>query len=234
MVWRQDKGTLRPTSNTRGCTELVPQEAERYILDPAAAKALSSPQVAALLQPFLQGPCSIKQASLHLQIPLPRLHYWVQKFVKLDILRINSEQPRTGKAIKFYIATARRFILPAAVINRDHFLEHEATWSEQFYRSLEIIAPALLRSCGLIIELDNSSHLSLLSLNESGEPWDPLAPHHPAVLNTWSGSLMLEPQTAKALQHELMQIFRRFSEIPQTSRKRPYLLHLGLTPQNDE
>lgn len=206
-------------------------EEKRIVDDPAAIRALGTPEKLSHLVPFWRGPCSLAQASRELQVPLPRLYSWVHLLLGCGLLHVTHTEQRTGKPIKYYAVTARAFVIPAALLPETYVSGHPATWNAHLQRALAHHAPFLTEAGDLQIRLDEQGKINLNRVSDEGETWDPLALEHPAVLNTWMGSLRLSREDAKALQAQLMAVANGYLTRTGQAEGEPYILHLALAPQ---
>ena len=203
------------------------------VTDEAAAAALSRPKVARLLAPFMQGPNSLKVASDDLSVSMSALHYWVHRFLDFGVLRVQRVERRAGRAVKFYQAVAKRLIIPPQLVPLSHSTGTEQAWLSKFHAAMEVEAPLLMYEGGLSLELSADGSLNLNRLQHDHRDFDPLDHDRPAVLYTWSESLVLKDTDAKELQRGLWNLLRQYLEQPQPATARRYILLLGMVPARD-
>jgi hypothetical protein len=203
---------------------------EIVITDPKAAQVLCNVKSRQYLQPFMREELNLTTAATALSIPANALHYWVQRFLHLRLLRITREESRIGRSSKYYQASANSFIVPHHLIPETHYESNDLYWMRRFWTALDANAPYLLQLYGIRISLESDSSLNCTPYIPNQPPWDPLDPRTVPALNTWSDSLELDYETAKALQRDLWQIFWRYrhSSPKSMSRVQRYILHIGL------
>jgi hypothetical protein len=196
---------------------------------PLAAKLLARPELVRLLKPFMGQPISIKQAAVLMGLEVERLYYRVQQFVEAGMIKVVSEQPRRGRAVKLYHATAKAFRVPAGVVPPAlmESLEWADAWREEFYQA---IRRTQHYGQWLLVFLNPDGTLTWSGFYDPNQrPQNPavLSEDFPAVLNQWTASLFLEPAEAKELQRELWSLFGRYHGRGGPKR---YGMHVGLAP----
>lgn len=197
------------------------------ITNPKAAKLLTRAEVLAHLTPFMKEPRSLKEAATELALPIPNVHYWASKFLSLGLLEVVRVEQRVGKPVKYYRASAQRYVVPGALVPEGHFEHSERAWVGRFWSALERASPEILHRHGVEVGLEADGSLSINPYPDPPQPWDLLGDEAPAALNTWSDALHLDPSDAKALQRELWGLFDRYRR---KAGRHPYIVHLGLAP----
>lgn len=171
------------------------------VTDPAAIRALGTPEKLSHLVPFWRSPCSLVQASRELQVPLPRLYYWVHLLLDCGLLRVTHTEQRTGKPIKYYAVTAQAFVIPAALLPESYVSGHPATWNAHLQRALAHHAPFLTDAGDLQIRLDEHGKINLNRVSDEGKTWDPLAPEHGVRLAAEQESALVTRITIQSIQN---------------------------------
>ncbi|MFM7403436.1 MAG: ArsR/SmtB family transcription factor [Erythrobacter sp.] len=87
------------------------------IADPAAA-AFASPVQAKIVQTLIGEEMTASRLAGIVQLPLSLLNYHLAKCQKLGLVHIAREQPRAGRALKYYRAAARSFFVPSELLAR--------------------------------------------------------------------------------------------------------------------
>jgi len=71
-----------------------------------------------LLLGFASEPLSVSQAAERAGQPLARIHYHVLDLLKKGLLRVDREEKRKGRPIKYYRAVATAFFVPLELLDR--------------------------------------------------------------------------------------------------------------------
>ena len=212
----------------------------RVVTDPEAANLLSDPAQLELLEPFFRGDVVLGELAKELGVKLNTLLYRVNKLVDLGLVEVVREEPRRGKPVKVYRAAARVFFVPfesTTSVNLGELLgsmtfEGGRLFHREAARALQTLAP----SWGLRIVLNEQKQLmALLTDSEGGRRGEftdsffgPAAP----ALFFGEGWLTLDFATAKEMQRELFELFKRYSDAQKIGEQR-YAYRLGLTPVVD-
>ena len=232
--------TPHPTANPQPEGTLTIESSE-------AADLLTRTQIWETLAPFLTKECTLSEAAETLGIKLSTLSYRIGKLVRLGLLQVVREEARPGRAIKYYRSSASRFFVPFRLTSN---VSLEALL-ETLYAPIQALA--LRELARNIMALSEEFDIPEIGLNlyPSSEgragvggtigpkTQDSLAflnlakdPRMPAVFSTM-GTLRLDRDAAKELQHELLQLFQRYLTREQ-GQKPGYLLQLGLIPLSGE
>ena len=67
---------------------------------------------------FAEEPLSVSEGASRSSFELRRFHYYVQRLLKADLLRVESVRKRAGRPIKLYRAVASAFYVPSEVLSR--------------------------------------------------------------------------------------------------------------------
>ncbi|WP_147372488.1 MULTISPECIES: hypothetical protein [Calidithermus] len=204
---------------------------EMVVNDRKAAELLTRPEALVYLAPFMKGPRSLRQVAGELSTPIPNLHYWADKFLRLGLLEVVKVERRVGRPIRYYQARAQRYIVPQELVPMAHFEHTERVWNHRLWVALEQASPELLHQRGVEIRLELDGTLTINPSQDRKGSWDILGDGVPAVLNTWSDALLLDPPDAKALQRELLELFERYRR---KSGNQRYIIHIGLAPRESD
>jgi DNA-binding transcriptional ArsR family regulator len=88
-----------------------------HITDRAAAAAFASPRRRGIVQTLMAGEMAMGELASATQLPLSLLHYHVTQCMRLGLIEITREQPRSGRAVKFYRAVAKSFFVAAELVD---------------------------------------------------------------------------------------------------------------------
>ena len=205
--------------------------------NPAEAKFLTDEDNLQMLHPFFGENRSVSQAAKEARTSLLKMYRFVQKALTLGVLEHTHSEPRQGKAIKYYRASAGEFFVPYGETTQLSFEEiysssDSALRASLFKSLLHCFREAAIASggtLGLRIFKDIQGQLNLLHALGHSQPSvmrSFLNPDAPAVWSEWA-LVNLELEAAKALQEQLYQTVRQASE---ASTGVPYLLRVALVP----
>ena len=211
------------------------------VTDPEAANLLTDPAQLELLEPFFRGDVVLGELAKELGVKLNTLLYRVNKLVDLGLVEVVREEPRRGKPVKIYRAAAGAFFVPfesTTSVSLGGLLgsmteEGERLFYRELARGLQTFAP----SWGLRVVLNNQKQLAIvMSTSQGGYTeeftdafFGPAAP----ALYLGDGALTLDFATAKRMQRELFELFRRYTNEQKAGGQR-YAYRLGLTPVVDD
>jgi DNA-binding transcriptional ArsR family regulator len=184
---------------------------------PDRAAALVDPVRRRILTAFIGRERSLSEAAGALAMPLNRLAYHVGALVRLGLVRVEREQKRAGRPIRFYRAVADHFLVPAAALPR---------------------RPGAGLAAELRAALDGADQLAggndmVLTIDGGGRP---IMTRHGAetaadACEYWR-VLTLSLSEAQALAAELGALLRRYGSKPGKG-KRTYLAHAALAPRTE-
>lgn len=210
------------------------------IADPEVARVLVENRSAQLFEPFMKRALSLNEAAQELGVKLPKLLYHVKRFLELGLLEVACVERRNGRPVKRYRSTAKTFFVPFHVTPSETLerllSELTAYDTKRFHREAAYTLQNISPTWGLHVALHGEDGVSY-ALTPDREGLKPLldvlfGPDAPAILST-EGTLKLTFETAKALQKELDELYKRYRE-QQSDKGKPYAYRLGLTPLHDE
>lgn len=201
------------------------------IQHPLAARILADPDIAVYLKPFMQNPTTVKAVAEEYKLSIQSMHYRVLQMLQAGLLEVVGLEPRRGRPIKRYQATARAFRVPLELVPPAALeaLENAVSWKRSFERGVTRALGLPKYERQLLVQLNEDGILLWGSdVEPDGNSQDLLDEDSPAVLNFWSAGLRLSRAEAKALQRELWEVYARYEH-----RRGPekYVLHLGLAPK---
>jgi predicted transcriptional regulator len=198
-------------------------------------RALVDPMIRQFLEPFLGRECTIKTAAEHLRISPNSVLYRVNRLLELGLVRITRIEPRRGRAIKYYQSVADAFVATferfdeAAI--KELYALHETANLEMFSEAMARVGSRIgLLASDIVFTLSRTTLGDVkaeINIARDGTPLDLTRVDLPAARGSWS-FLRLDPQDAKNLQRELLELQRRYEDKRGTDR---YVLRLGLVPK---
>ena len=207
-----------------------------WISDPAAIEYLAKPTNLECLVPFLGRERTLTEAAEEVGARLSRLHYQVNQFLELKLLRVTRSEPRAGRAIRHYTALASRLFVPfdtTSFSTLEEALERAyLTASRSLSRDVARHTFGLGLPTGLRVSRGLSGGVVIEPGIAPGHEFDPLADDSPAVIpGIWTSDLNLSFTQAKALQRELEELRQRYSS---ESGGQRYQLQIVLVPSNSQ
>ncbi len=201
-------------------------------------RALVDPTIRQFLEPFLGRECTIKTAAEHLKISPNSVLYRVNRLLELGLVHITRIEPRRGRAIKYYQSVADAFLATFEHFNeasvKELYASHESANLEMFSLAMARVGSRIgLMASDIVFTLSRTSSGDVnaeIKLARNGKSLDLMNPDLPAAGGSWS-FLRLDPQDAKSLQRELLEIQRRYEARRGTDG---YVLRLGLVPKELE
>lgn len=214
-------------------------DSRHKVVNPKAAELLTDWRQRRFFEPFVPGPTTITEAAEVLGVKLNAMHYRVTQLLNLGLLEVVGATKRGGRAVKLYRPTAEAFFVPFAATPHATMVEMIRRLSalDEFLGHAVATLTAQSESWGVLVSAGTSEEsgleVKLTPLDAQGAPAPRpsgalLASSAPAV---WSGEtcVMLDFETAKALQRELADLSRRFEGM-QSASGQPYYVVLGMTP----
>ena len=212
----------------------------RVVTDPEAANLLADPAQLELLEPFFRGDVVLGELAKELGVKLNTLLYRVNKLIELGLVEVVREEPRRGKPVKIYRATAESFFVPfesTTSVSLGGMLAGLTREGERlFYREAARALQTFASSWGLHIVLNEQKKLMLVITDSQGGYTEAsidifFGPSAPALF-LGDGWLTLDFATAKKMQRELFDLFKRYTDAQKPGEQR-YAYRLGLTPVVD-
>jgi len=200
------------------------------VSDPQAAAVLTNPEALEWLKPFIGCALSVSEAARQEGANTNTMYGWVKRLEAVGLIRVVSEEPRKGRAIKRYRAVADTFFVPFAASPystlEDALAALDGAWEKEMRRLVVRARQQVVETWGYLIKRHASGTLMLTSA-EGGQELDFLTGDAPAVLSSWSDLIYLTEEEAKALQRHLRGLLE--AHTPSAGKKR-YALRLGLAP----
>ena len=210
------------------------------VTDVKAAELLTDWRQRRFLEPFVQRPTSMSEAAGELGVKLNAMHYRVKQLLDLGLLEVKGKAKRKGRAVKLYGPTAEQFFVPFASTPHEtvEAMIRRLSALDEFLTQVVAVHTAQDERWGVLVSADApdgapSLTVKLTPLDTQGAPAPRsrqalLASSAPAV---WSGEtqLMLDFETAKALQRELANLAERFEQKQRVGEQQYYVV-LGMTP----
>lgn len=202
------------------------------VSDPAQAELLTDPTRLRFLVPFLARTRTVGAVATELGCHPDTILYQVRRLVAVGLLRVDHEEPRRGRAIKHYRASADGYFVP---FHASPYVDLEddlrANWRVTF-DALVMNMAAVLRAAGIeglrIYRAGDTVHVnSAPSLDRDLDLGHPDLRHATLLHRT----VMLLPDEAKHLQGELNALLQRHGEAVDGDGRRPYLVWGALVPR---
>jgi hypothetical protein len=213
-------------------------EERRVITDPAVIGMLLDHQRTTYLLPFMLAPHTVAEAALHRELKANQMAYWVNRFLKANLIEAVGEAPAAGKGRskgQQYRATAAEFVmLPGGGYAADEIvqrtygpmwasLQHAISYDTDLIASRWAIRIMVIHG-RLITQQETPAELI-------GQ--DVLVPEGNA-LNIWM-TARFDHATQQELRAELEDVLRRYAA--RIVRDRPelprYYVHLALAEKKD-
>jgi hypothetical protein len=191
-----------------------------------AAKILLSGKAQTVLRPFLNSEYTVGEAAKVIGLPINSVAYWVGKLCKHQILEIVQNQP-----LVVYKATANAFFIPFSLAGKESmqslYASIQAPILELFHSSIAEVMNDADGDWGVCISAyEQNLILTIVDEARGGVTLNSRRPDAPATVNLW-GFLHLDFEDAKAMQHELIEVYQKY--LKKTGAQR-YLLRLGNVP----
>ena len=180
-----------------------------------AVKVFTSKKRLKMLESFVGGECTVKEAAVQTRVPLNLMHYHVMKFLELGLLEVTRFEKRRGRAVKHYRAVADGFFVPydslPTATTKEHIKAYDAPLNETLLEAIAVCVDGLelgQRLWGRRFERDERGTLGMLTGPDPEELEDfniisaLLEDRAPAFWNLWD-TLELEPSEAKRFRREL-------------------------------
>jgi len=204
-------------------------ESSTYIVkDFKIAKIFLVPKNLKFIAAFIGQERSIKELSQALDSNISTTFRRVQKYSELGLIKIVREEKRNGRAIKYYRAVADRFYIPHNLTTgiEDYGLVWHELWgksilsgfSEAYGNNIDDWGQLIYRQDGILnanLVLGPNVKLNMLE------------PNSPALFSRLNDAIYLNFEDAKALQRELISIFKKYQSKEGGQR---YMMQINLVP----
>ncbi|WP_157464005.1 hypothetical protein [Deinococcus pimensis] len=212
--------------------------ARAVITDERAGAWLLDLDAQRFLAPFVRRECTVARAARELGVNANSLLYRVERLMALGLLRVVREEPRRGKPVKVYRASADEFFVPFDATGADALESLVLTLSAPLTRALARASVRTLGERGVdvgvrVFRADDAhggrvrTHLAYpdgARVDTRGEDWPPL-------MDAWHAGLRLSRAQGKAFQRELEDLLEKYMRLSTTEPGELTLLaHLALTP----
>lgn len=200
------------------------------IEDTAVARLLLEPKAQRVLRIFLRAEHSASQVAAELGLKINAVAYWIGRLVRAGLLIETRRAPRAGQAIRLYRASADAFFVP--------FTSMPSESLEVMYQQLEIPSGTAFQH-GLVAVMRQgkpgsgvcfsapAGQLTMIFTDERGQRLlNARRPDAPATVNLID-VLTLDFQDAKAFQHDLIELYQRYTG---RSGGQRYMMRLGFVP----
>lgn len=203
------------------------------VTDPASVKLFLDSAALTTLEHLMLAEHSVAQLAQTLHAPLNAVHHRVRRLVAAGLVHETRAEPRHGRPIRHYRATADAYLVPydatPLTTVEDLIGLHETGFARRFLSAVVHTGRRLVvneRDIGLrvfrdgdAVTVDITPRAGEFTLDEF------LHPDAPVLLLNW-GELHLNRDDAKAMQRELHALHARYAAKGGPER---YLFRLGLT-----
>jgi hypothetical protein len=191
----------------------------QVLQNPKAIALLHNSKYRDLIRFFMQQPSTIQMAAIASGQTVQRTYNYVQRLHKAGFLEVSSSKARRGKPLKFYAATADDYFVPftqSKAFSYGVMIDQELA---SLQRQMLVVFEEHLVSrdpldWGMRLFKDPNGFTHLAFTPSHG--WknldflmDLLQPDAPALTNFWA-KIKLPHHLAKALQLELLQVWRKY------------------------
>jgi DNA-binding transcriptional ArsR family regulator len=204
----------RPVDELKGGT---PMRERIVVSDARTASVFSSMRQRRLLLELVARESSLQEIAHKVQLPLNLVHYHMARMLELGLVEVTREQPRSGRVIKHYRASARSFFVPAHLISRSPGKE----LATELRASLDVHHDP--REGTLYFIDDELSPRMRRMQNPTSVP---------DAIEHWH-QLVLTKDEARLLANELKALLTRF-EGRTSGRARSYLAYCALAPRTTQ
>ncbi len=178
------------------------------------------------LGPFMREEHTLGTASAELEMPASSLAYYVKRFVRAGLVDVVRLEPRAGKPIPVYRATADEFQVPFDAMppgTRDEFLNG----------SRQKVLGAFTTAMGREITRQFDSGIRVQSHPVRGVSIDFVEGARAADLGIteWWGKVRLTDDEAREYSAALQALVERFSDGTPGPGRRTYISMIGLVPE---
>ncbi len=207
----------------------------RTITEARAVKLLLDPKMREFLSPFLLQPYSAKRIAQHCDISLNAAHHRMGQLERAELIIVEHLEPRAGRTIKHYRATAKGFFVPFTASSSDGlagFMRAQLIpMYEHFYELLAKAASALIDDvCEVGFRVYDAGGYVSSDFTPQGHSFQILEtllqPDTPAIMVSFM-PLKLSEDHAKSLQHEIVALLEKYAVLGGTNS---YVIHVGMTP----
>ncbi len=201
------------------------------ITDPEATRLLFDPKRRPSLSPFMAAPTSISEAAESTDTLPNTMLATVRRCVTLGLLEHVGTTSRSGKAVRLYRTTARKFFVTLDA-SEDLMLMPELYWQRVFndaFKDALLDYHYRVKPLGALIERIESGAV-IVTGSVDGDPYV-ASESGPVVYFDWT-VLQLDAQQAAALQRELDAVAERYRRLPAHGSSY-FLVGAHLTPIRD-
>lgn len=199
------------------------------VTDKAAAQVLLDADARRWLAPFLAQASSVGAAAEALGEKPNSVLYRVNRWSELGLLRVEYQELRRGRQVKFYRSVADTFFVPHSASSTDGLVELlqtvNAPYLEALYRSVVSSGHSLSPTWGVQFSW-TGTEIMIEAATAPGRVFDPTGSESPAVLEQFI-QLQLDFKDAKAFQAELLGLLDRYKK---KEGAQTYLGYLALAP----
>ncbi len=194
------------------------------IQTPAQARLLLAPDYGKLLAVLIAQQASASEAARQAGIPLKRTHHRLTQLLEAELICVNAEQRRGGRAIKLYRALAAEYSVPFELTDAPTLED----LLEQLYRPfLRALMREQANFLGESNERPRTVRLGLDANSQLSYNVGPLSPPGTPRGFSTARTILLKQEDAQHLRRELLRLHQWVNE-HHSEEGLPYLLGLML------
>ncbi len=200
-----------------------------------AAAYLCDPHKAVFLYPFIGCERSAAEVARAYNADFKAYLFQIERMQQLGLLQHTQTKSRKGSPVKYYRAVSDSFFVPFKVTQLENLEAMLDAWSQSlqpvFLKSFIHGLYSTQANWGVRIARESNGQLSIAAANQADRAYNMLEPTAPAMLEGWFTDLRLDPEDAKALQHELVALYLRY--LGRNGAQR-YIIRVALAPMQDK
>ena len=203
------------------------------VRDPKAIRLLLDVGRNRLLAPFFGEAASVSGAAARLELDVTALLKQVQHFKAAGLLEIAREEPRKGRAVRFYRTPAQGFFVPARFIDFEKlYRKSDVYWQDQLFRSVVEAWDRRAKTgrAGVCVYAEGA-RVRIEPVTEPGVTWTSAGPSEEPFVYEWD-LLQLSWDDAKAFQRELRDLLKTYGARAQPGEQ-PYIVQVALLPRHN-
>jgi len=206
-------------------------------LDPKRSAELPHrPNLLVVLAAIMKGGTTVSQIAASTGMPMNSVARRVAALRAMGVVRVQRTEPRAGRAIRHYEATADHFFLPydhGGQATPEDIIERTALARAKAHVAALLAVGAMTaerhaaHAWGTVIYLDRNGSLVVRQDFEGGRTPELLSENSLAYLDIATDGLKLDLADAKKLQRELVDLLKRYKS---KAGRRRFSLSIVLTP----
>jgi hypothetical protein len=186
------------------------------------------------LYPFIGRERTALEVANAYQVNLDALLYQIKRLVELELLTVIRHEPRKGRAMKVYRATADAFFVPFSATPNITLEAMVNQWSNSlqsvFLKGFATALRSRHHDWGVRISREITDQIVIAPAIDPEQFYNYLEDTAPSVLEGWFTDLRLSASDAKAFQQDLAALYFRYLMKPGDQR---YIVRVALAPMDE-